>query len=219
MSWNVLLLSTVINPKKEGNPLELIENKMYSLREAAKFLDLHFKTLERYITEGKVKAVKIGKRWKIKGAEIRRVMDEGFPEEEEPSEPNQANILIVDDDKEVLEALKHVFRFEEDCTIYTATSGKEALELMESRDIDVVIADQRMPKITGVELLSKVKELYPEVIRILITAYSDVKAAVDAINVAQVHRYISKPWNAGEIINVVKEALGLTSQQVYNNFS
>jgi len=91
--------------------------------------------------------------------------------------------------------------------VLTATSGPEALDLLKSQEIAVLIADQRMPGMTGVELLEIAARDYVETVRILVTAYSDLDAAIGAINRGQVSRYIRKPWTPEELAAVIGEAL------------
>ena len=97
--------------------------------------------------------------------------------------------------------------FEEDYEVETATSGKEALKKMSDNNFSLIISDQRMPEMTGAELLQKVKELHPDAIRIMLTGYSDIKDTVAAINKGEVYRYINKPWNDAELKLIVKQAL------------
>ncbi len=109
---------------------------------------------------------------------------------------NKAHILYVDDEPSNLNAFKSAFRF--DYKIITASSPQEAFPLLKKHKVEVIIADQRMPEMTGVEFLTKAREDYPDPIRIILTAYSDLEAVVQAINEGQVFRYISKPWDEQE---------------------
>lgn len=119
------------------------------------------------------------------------------------------DILLVDDELDVLQVLKKVLENTEkyDCNIRTAESGEEALKFLEEQKFDLVLADHKMPGITGVELLTKVKDSYPNTVRILITGYSDLKVARDAINKADVHHYLEKPWDNEMIVNTVHREL------------
>ncbi len=114
-------------------------------------------------------------------------------------------ILLVDDELDNLANL--IFAFELDYNLITASSAEEALDILNSEDIAVVISDQRMPEISGTELLSMIKEIYPKVVRILITAYSDIEAAVDAINQGDVYRYIRKDLAMNDIETIIKQAI------------
>ena len=102
-------------------------------------------------------------------------------------------------------AFRAVFRRNFDITI--AQSGREALQILEDQEVDLVISDQRMPGMTGIELLAQIKERYPDTIRMVLTGYSDMQAIVDAINKGNVYHYISKPWNAVELKIILEKAL------------
>ena len=114
-------------------------------------------------------------------------------------------LLVVDDEINILHSLYDLFRL--DYKVYTARSGPEGLRILEENDVHVVMADQRMPEMTGVEFLAKVKELYPDIVRLVFTGYADVRAVVDAINQGNVFRYISKPWEPEELNSIVAQAM------------
>ena len=114
-------------------------------------------------------------------------------------------ILIVDDEPANLRTLARLFR--EDYEVLTAPSGDEALALLGQHDVAILITDQRMPGITGIELLKKTVPLRPRMVRIILTGYTDVDALVEAINCGQVYRYVAKPWNNDELRLTVKRAL------------
>jgi DNA-binding NtrC family response regulator len=114
-------------------------------------------------------------------------------------------ILIVDDELANLRALARLFR--EDYEVLTAASGDEALVLLGRHDVALLITDQRMPGMTGIELLKKTVPLRPRMVRIILTGYTDVDALVEAINCGQVYRYVAKPWNNDELRLTVKRAL------------
>ena len=114
-------------------------------------------------------------------------------------------ILAVDDDSQVLSALRRDLRsrYREDYRVLAASSGESALEVirdlkMRGDALAMVITDQRMPSILGVDVLSKANELYPIARRVLLTAYSDIRAAIRAINEARVDFYLEKPWDPPE---------------------
>jgi len=117
------------------------------------------------------------------------------------------NILLVDDEENVLKALKRLFIEDEGLEVHTASSGREGLELLKNTEFAVIVSDQRMPEMTGVEFLQQAKELCPDAIRIMLTGYADINATIKAINDAGAYRYITKPWNDKEIKFVIKEAL------------
>ncbi len=128
---------------------------------------------------------------------------------------NKENVILyVDDEKDNLTAFKAVFR--RDFTILCANSGQEAMEILENNSIDLVITDQRMPEITGVDLLEKVRTQYPDIIRMVLTGYSDMLAIVDAINKGQVYHYITKPWNVDELKVIMSNALEAHSLKKQN---
>ena len=114
-------------------------------------------------------------------------------------------ILIVDDEPANLRTLARLFR--EDYEVLTAASGDEALALLGQHDVALLITDQRMPGMTGIELLKKTVPLRPRMVRIILTGYTDVDALVEAINCGQVYRYVAKPWNNDELRMNVKRAL------------
>jgi DNA-binding NtrC family response regulator len=113
-------------------------------------------------------------------------------------------ILLVDDEPEILFSLRGLLR--QEFELYTAESGAEALEVLHRRPVHVIMTDQRMPQMTGVELLRRSQGECPEAIRLIFTGYADIKAVVDAINQGQVYRYLTKPWDPDELVAVLHEA-------------
>ena len=107
------------------------------------------------------------------------------------------NILYVDDEEQNLISFKAVFR--RDYSIFTAISGEEAITILKDQDIHLIITDQRMPGMTGVEFLEKIIPDYPDIVRIVLTGYSDIDAIISAINKGKVFRYINKPWDETEL--------------------
>lgn len=114
-------------------------------------------------------------------------------------------ILIVDDEPANLRVLDRLFRSQYE--VLTAPSGADAFELLQHHDVALLITDQRMPEMTGIELLKKTVPLRPRMVRIILTGYTDVDALVEAINCGHVYRYVSKPWNNDELRLTVKRAL------------
>jgi DNA-binding NtrC family response regulator len=114
-------------------------------------------------------------------------------------------ILIVDDEPANLRTLARLFR--EDYEVFMAASGNEALALLGQHDVALLITDQRMPGMTGIELLKKTVPLRPRMVRIILTGYTDVDALVEAINCGQVYRYVAKPWDNEELRLTVKRGL------------
>jgi response regulator RpfG family c-di-GMP phosphodiesterase len=102
-----------------------------------------------------------------------------------------APILLVDDEQAILDGLSRQLR--KKFTVHTATGGAEALELLESEPVAVVVSDMRMPQMNGATFLSKVRTLYPDVVRILLTGQADTQAAITAVNEGQIYRFLTKP--------------------------
>ncbi len=116
----------------------------------------------------------------------------------------KAKLLFVDDEERILNALRSVFR--NNYNVFTASSGPEAMEFLKRFRPHVVISDQRMPEMTGVEFLREVKDFSPQTVRILLTGYSDLASIVGSINDGEVFRFISKPWDNTEIQKTIGEA-------------
>jgi len=114
-------------------------------------------------------------------------------------------ILIVDDEVAILESLE--LTLGSDYRVFTARSGEEGLAILAGEDVALVIADQVMPRMTGVEFLEKAIERNPRAIRILLTGYADIGSLARAINEGRIYRYISKPWEPDEVRLNVKRAL------------
>lgn len=114
------------------------------------------------------------------------------------------NLLIIDDETDILKALRRQFR--QRYTIYTANSAAEGYEIMTQVPIQVIISDQRMPGMSGVEFFDQVKNEFPDAIRLLLTGYADIQSVIAAINDGHVFRYIAKPWNPEELATIVGEA-------------
>ncbi len=113
------------------------------------------------------------------------------------------NILIVDDEESVLNSLKRVFK-RENFNILSAGGGDEAIDIIQQNEIAVVVTDERMAGTDGVEVLRNVTEWSPDTFRVLLTGYADMNAVIGAINSGEVHRYVSKPWNNFELLDIVK---------------
>lgn len=116
-------------------------------------------------------------------------------------------ILCVDDENDNLEALERIFR--KKYNILKATSGPQALQFLDQYgdDISLILTDQRMPEMTGIEVLEKVINRYPDMIRILITGFTDLESVIQAINKGQIYQYITKPWDPIELSNTVDRAV------------
>ena len=118
-----------------------------------------------------------------------------------------AHVLFVDDEEPNLVVFEAVCG--DDFPVLTASSAAAGLELMKAHEVGVVLTDQRMPGMTGIELLEKVEQEYPDAIRLLITAYSDLQAAEDAINRGHVRRYMRKPWEPEVLRAELRDAIDL----------
>lgn len=123
-------------------------------------------------------------------------------------------LLIVDDEKEILRSL--TLTFTENYEVFTASSGAEALEIIKQQDIALIITDQRMPQMTGVELLEKVIQINPRIIRIILTGYTDTAALIQAINQGHIYQYITKPWERQELRLIVQRALETYELEIEN---
>ena len=122
------------------------------------------------------------------------------------SEP-VVRILFVDDEPNVLKAMRRLFR-KAPWQQSFADSGREALELMEeSGPFDVVVSDQRMPGMTGAELLKEVRTRHPETIRIILSGYADFQSILDAINEGSIYKFLTKPWDDEALRNTLTEAV------------
>jgi eukaryotic-like serine/threonine-protein kinase len=122
----------------------------------------------------------------------------------------QARILVVDDEERILSALKSLFRMR--YHVFTTTDGNKALDFIKRHYIHVIISDQRMPIMPGVELLRQAREISPSSVRILLTGYSDLASIVGSINDGEVYRFISKPWNNQDLTQVVSEAVTIAME-------
>ncbi len=119
---------------------------------------------------------------------------------------SRITILCVDDEPNILSSLNRLFRSVGYC-IETATSGAEGLKLLESRPVDMVISDMRMPEMDGAEFLQRVVDQWPQVTRILLTGHADIASTIEAINKGKIYRYISKPWEENDLKLTVRNGL------------
>ncbi|MFN4248065.1 MAG: response regulator [Flavipsychrobacter sp.] len=117
---------------------------------------------------------------------------------------NKINILYVDDEQNNLVSFKATFRIK--YNVHTAISGEEAIKILRANPIDIIITDQRMPNMTGVEFLESILEEYPDPMRILLTGYADLNAVIDAVNKGKIFHYLTKPWNEEELDMTIKRA-------------
>ena len=125
------------------------------------------------------------------------------------TEKTAHSILYIDDEEHNLTSFNSTFR--RDYEIHLATSGRMGLEIMEQYDIHLVITDQRMPEMTGIEFLERIVFQYPDCIRMILTGFSDIAAIIQAVNKGNIYRYITKPWDRDEFKITIDRAL-----EVYN---
>lgn len=123
----------------------------------------------------------------------------------------KGKILCVDDEPGIVRSLQWLLQ--KDFEVVTAGDGQAALALVGAHDFDVVISDQRMPVMSGVELLREVRRLSPRTMRILLTGYSDMQAIIRSVNESEVFRFINKPWNISELPKVVSQAVRIARTQ------
>jgi EAL domain-containing protein (putative c-di-GMP-specific phosphodiesterase class I)/ActR/RegA family two-component response regulator len=139
--------------------------------------------------------------------ELGRLVQEG---RSLPSDPGQAaeppqTLLIVDDDANVLSSLHRLFR-RDGYRILTAVSPAEGFELLALYPVQVIVCDQRMPVMSGTEFLSKVKEMYPDTIRIILSGYTGLEAVLDSINRGAIYRFYTKPWDDTQLRDNIRLA-------------
>lgn len=115
-------------------------------------------------------------------------------------------ILLVDDEENVLKALTRSLR-NEPYEITCASSASQAFTYFAEKPFDLVVSDYKMPKINGIELLTRIHEDYPDTIRIILTGYADLDAAIAAINQGGVYRFLTKPWNDEDLKLTIRLAL------------
>lgn len=114
------------------------------------------------------------------------------------------SVLIVDDEKDNLDALNRLLR--RDFEVVLAISPIEAIKKIQQKEYSVLVSDQRMPEMTGVELLEKARQIRPRTTRVLLTGYTDIASVIDAINRGNVYRYIAKPWDPEEFKMTLRQA-------------
>src|SRR5437899_375939 len=113
------------------------------------------------------------------------------------SAAKRPRVLFVDDEPRILISLRALFR--NDYEVFTADNGTTALSILRERDIDVIVSDQRMPGVTGVDLLREARKVRSRAIRMLLTGYSDLSAIVGSVNDGEVFRFINKPWSNADL--------------------
>ena len=125
---------------------------------------------------------------------------------------NLAAVLFVADEERILRSLRMQFRGRYE--ILTATSGQDALEIVRNRFVHAIVSDQRMPGMLGAELLSRVREISPATMRILLTGYSDLPAIVASVNDGEIFRFIEKPWQPQRLFEAVEQAVQIARREI-----
>ncbi|HUG21664.1 EAL domain-containing protein [Piscinibacter sp.] len=115
------------------------------------------------------------------------------------------HLLLLDDEPNILRSLRRVFRAQT-CTIHTATTPDEAFELLARHPVGVVMSDQRMPLMRGTDFLARVKRLYPDTVRIVLSGYTELQSVTDAINEGAIYKFLTKPWNDLQLNDEIEQA-------------
>jgi response regulator RpfG family c-di-GMP phosphodiesterase len=123
------------------------------------------------------------------------------------SEPTAARprLLFVDDEESILTTMRIMFRRQYD--VLLANNGEQALELLRQNDVDVIVSDQRMPGMVGVEVLREARKIRPRAMRILLTGYSDFSAILGSINDGEIYRFVHKPWSNADLQDMIGQAV------------
>src|SRR5262245_37005231 len=114
-------------------------------------------------------------------------------------------ILVIDDEPDVVQSVRDLLRL--DYRVLGATRAQDGVRILGSEKVDVVMTDQRMPEMSGVELLHQAREAQPNTVRLLFTGYADIGAVIEAINRGNVYRYITKPWDPRELQGIIRDAV------------
>jgi len=128
---------------------------------------------------------------------------------------SKGTILLVDDEENVINSIRRSLR-KEGYQILSCTNARQALELLQTEDVDLIISDQRMPGMSGMDFLIQAKKLRPHTIRILLTGYSDMEVAIKAINEGKLFRFLSKPWDDTELKVTILNAMKLRKILIEN---
>jgi response regulator RpfG family c-di-GMP phosphodiesterase len=126
-------------------------------------------------------------------------------------ERGERTLLLLDDEPQVLAALRRVFRHSGSKVLAT-TSPTEAFELLAKHEVGVIISDQRMAELSGTEFLNRVKVMYPGTVRMILSGYTDLKTVTEAVNQGAIYKFLTKPWNDDELAATVTEAFAKYEQ-------
>ena len=120
-------------------------------------------------------------------------------------EQRRHTLLVVDDEVDVLESLRH--QFHRGYRVLTSVSGKQAIEILLNEDVELILTDQRMPGMSGDQFLREARRLKPDAIRMLFTGYADIQAVISAVNEGHIFRYILKPWDSVELEGIIHQGV------------
>lgn len=123
----------------------------------------------------------------------------------------QSTVMIVDDEDMVITSVRAFLQLETDYNITGFTAPDKAAEYLRTNPVDVVVSDYLMPKMTGLQLLAKAKELQPEAARVLLTGHADKQSAIQAINDVGLFQYLEKPWDNAQLLLVINSAIERTN--------
>ncbi|WP_435006747.1 response regulator [Tundrisphaera lichenicola] len=118
--------------------------------------------------------------------------------------PAKYTLLIVDDEPDVCDSVHDLLRRE--FRVLKAHSGQDGFRLMQEEEVHIIMTDQRMPQVSGVELLTRVKAKNPQAVRMLFTGYADLESIIAAINQGHVYQFLKKPWQPEELLDAVRQA-------------
>ncbi len=127
--------------------------------------------------------------------------------QDEATRNGVARVMIVDDEEMILTSLRSLLELDTDYDVTTFTAAKEALESLSSNHVDLVISDHAMPDMTGIDFLGKVKEIDPNITRIILTGYADKESAIRAINEVGLFQYIEKPWDNENLKLIIRNGI------------
>jgi len=130
-------------------------------------------------------------------------------------ETDVSTLLIVDDEENILRSLSRLFR-RQDFKVLTATSGADALEILRTTPVSVILSDQRMPGMTGADFFSQVKTLYPRTIRLIMSGYTELESITSAINDGAIFKFLLKPWDDDKLLAHIQEAMSIHQLKSHN---
>ena len=120
-------------------------------------------------------------------------------------EQRRHTLLVVDDEVDVLESLRH--QFHRGYRVLTSVSGHQAIEILKKDNVELILTDQRMPGMSGDQFLREARRLKPDAIRMLFTGYADMQAVISAVNEGHIFRYIMKPWDSSELESIIRQGV------------